>query len=813
MNTAAASADKPLAPSVGDALPHFLPIAVFPFMFVAAAYGGWWLLAPYLFFASVGPLDLAFGKESRNMDPKTTSESQIILYSVPVWLWALLWPAVCIFALWQIFVVAEHAWWENVLLAVMLAIEGQAVFIVGHELIHRRSKWDRYVAEFLFATGSYPHYATEHFYIHHAHAGTPLDTGSAFKGQTFWSYFPTELLHNLTGAWKHSRMRLARRNLSVWHYRNPFWRYGIETALCYGFVFVMGGIYAVLIYMLFCLCAVTSMKISNYIQHYGLRRIRLPNGRFETVGAHHAWSSNYRYSKWMFFNYQRHADHHIIASRQYPVLQYHGEDLSPQLPADYGTLFGWVLRPKKWFAKMDPLVDQWRERFYPEISDWRAYESKVAQARPAAFEVIAELYENAPKLAEAVEKTPELLDSLQSREFADLEIPGGFGTDAEQEIMVRSGLVRIYWTYEMSVDEMKQQLTQVPVQDAFDAAQMLSSWSNDKSFQIAMHYLRGSLTVTEASQVLSNIAEAVIATLCSAVFEDIEEHSYNRDDCGLALIAQSDLASKEFAPDRPVGLAIVQNQSFKDSYADFQQRFRQALRLLGADSLIFRSFLDHNKSIAQHVLSDVADMAVSRPDEWTWLTRARCIFATDNGALSARFDEIRKAVLTSESFRHCLVRPQDETEGSFADRGESVFEISEQALRQMETVARRLQFALLAHPEHDIASDDVKSIVETAQKRMLIGLSASEELLGAYRLWRSLNMAWRMVLGDNFDSRELTGPVRSLLSRSCNAADYESLLDRVESACSTMSLMMSQLISKIGPLADSEQGHRKRDSD
>ncbi len=787
MDTAAASEDKPLVPSVGDVLPHFLPVAAFPLMFAAAAYGGWWLLAPYLFFMSVGPLDLAFGREGRNMDPRTTSESQVILYSVPVWLWALLWPIICIFTLWNIFVIAEYAWWENALLAVMLALEGQAIFIVGHELIHRRSKWERYVAEFLLATGSYPHYATEHFYIHHAHAGTPLDTGSAFKGQTFWSYLPTELLRNFTGAWEHSRKRMARRNLPVWNYRNPFWRYGIETALCYAFVFALGGIHAVFIYMLFCLFAVTSMKIANYIQHYGLRRIRLPNGRFETVRAHHSWSSNYRYSKWMFFNYQRHADHHVIASRQYPVLQHHGEDLSPQLPTDYVTLLGWVLRPKKWFEKMDPLVDQWRDRFYPEISDWRPYESRVTQAHPEAFEVIAELYENAPKLAAAVEKTPELLDSLQSREFTDLEIPGGFGVDAQQEIVARSGLIRVYWTYEMSVDEMKHQLKQVPVQDAFDAAQMLCNWSNDKMFQVAIHYLRGNLTVIEVSQVLSNIAEASIATLCSAVFEDIEESSYHRNSCGLALIAHGDLASGELSPDCPIGLTIVQSQSFKDSYADFQRRFCQALRLLGADSLVFRSFLDKGSNIAQYVLNDVTGIASGRPDEMTWLTRARCIFTTDSGALPARFEEIRREILTSESFRQCHVRHQDETGVSFADRGESVFEVSEQGLRQIEGIARQLQSRMPSHTVHDPAGGDVKSIVAAAREHELIGSSVSEDFLDAYRLFRSINLAWRLVLGDGFDPRELTDSIRSLLGRSCNTADHESLQDRIGHACAAIS--------------------------
>ena len=100
--------------------------------------------------------------------------------------------------------------------------------------------------------------------------------------------------------------------------------------------------------------AVFSMKISNYLQHYGLHRVRLPNGRFEKARPRHSWSVDGKFSNWMFYNMQRHADHHAVASRPYPLLQHRGGDESPQLPDGYSKLFNLVLRPKRWFETMDP---------------------------------------------------------------------------------------------------------------------------------------------------------------------------------------------------------------------------------------------------------------------------------------------------------------------------------------------------------------------------------------------------------------------------------------------------------------------------
>ncbi|MCY4310296.1 MAG: hypothetical protein OXC54_03135, partial [Rhodospirillaceae bacterium] len=46
-----------IEPSFLDALPYFIPIAIFPLVCAAAMYGGWWLAGPFAFFWVADNLD------------------------------------------------------------------------------------------------------------------------------------------------------------------------------------------------------------------------------------------------------------------------------------------------------------------------------------------------------------------------------------------------------------------------------------------------------------------------------------------------------------------------------------------------------------------------------------------------------------------------------------------------------------------------------------------------------------------------------------------------------------------------------------
>jgi alkane 1-monooxygenase len=97
--------------------------------------------------------------------------------------------------------------------------------------------------------------------------------------------------------------------------------------------------------------AVMLLEIVNYIEHYGLRRRLLSDGRPEPVAPHHSWNADFAVSNWLLFNLQLHADHHAHVDRSYETLR--SVLRAPQLPAGYPTMVLVAMLPPLWFALID----------------------------------------------------------------------------------------------------------------------------------------------------------------------------------------------------------------------------------------------------------------------------------------------------------------------------------------------------------------------------------------------------------------------------------------------------------------------------
>ena len=776
-----------IEPSILSALPHYLPLVVFPLIILAAIHGGWWLLPPLVFMSVAGMLDRALGPDGRSMDPVKTPENRLIWHNLPVWGWAFLWPPTLIFGMWQILVANQFAIWEDVLLVIILTMEAQAIFVVGHELIHRRTAWERRIGEFLLACASYPQYATEHVYIHHAKVGTPHDAGSAPKGESFWKYFPKEVVCNLTNSWQVARERLARRRLPVWHYSNPFWRYGLTVAFWYGLAYWMGGIWAVPVFAFLGLCCVFSMKISNYFQHYGLRRVRQQNGRWEKVLPRHSWSADWKFSNWMFFNMQRHADHHAMASRHYPLLQVNSRDESPELPGTYADMMNIVLRPKRWFEKMDPLVDQWREHFYPDLDDWSAYDSPVSAKRPDAMDAIIEIFAAAPRLARWIERNSELLDNLQDREFTDLELPKGLGLDAEHEAVARRGLARLYWTHEMGVREMKELIAELPTADARETAEIVRNWSNDRAFQIGMHVVRGNLVPGEAKTALSNLAEASISTVLSAVVADFVERAGPLSGCGVAAVALGDLASREVHPGAPVEMLFVHDgDRFGDSQRLFE-RFRKSLAELAEDNLLFSPHPAGPKSPVAVPLADLAERCRGMvSDGVPALTRARCVFECGDSEVGLRFDEARQVFLRNFMEQGSATDRLRELPETGAEVGVATFERMRGGLADVEKAARFLQLTGAEATFEDPAPSAVA----------LFEAVGNGQLAHAAAMWRDLQGILHLIGDGEFDPASASRTVRSTVAIACGHENFDALASSVAEVAARANSQIDTLLSR-----------------
>jgi len=769
---AGAGKGAPAELSFLNALPYFAPVAIFPFVTAAALYGGWWLAGPFVFLLLADQFDTALGTDERNIDPKQP-DGRLCWHKLAVWVWVALYPVTFVFAFRQVFVAEYLALWEGVLIVLSLGAMARLTLNAGHDMMHRRAVWERRIGEFLMASVSFPQEVTEHIYVHHAHIGTPRDAVSAPKGQSFWQYLPRSVARSYLDTWRVERDRLARRRLPVWHRTNPVWRYVLETGAWYALAYWIGGVWGVPVFVAICAMGIFQLRMVDYVQHYGLQRIRLPGGRFERVRPRHSWSIAYKLSNWFYYNAQRHADHHIAATRLYPLLQHSGPDEAPQLPGSYSVMGGLIMSPGRWFRKMDPLVDRWRAHFYPEIDDWSAYDSAAYRARPDAFETIDEILTSAPALARWLNRSPELLDSLRSREFTDLDLPGGFEPDPEFKAFARRGLARVYWTHDLDVAEMRMRIADLPVQGVREAVEAARNWSNDKVFQICVHTMRGNLSPAEAGAALSNIAEASIAAVLSAVNEDF---AGRRAGGGVAAAMLGDPASGDAMIGAELDVMFVYDGGHANCHDALSRRFSGALRALSHDNLLFDEVPGRREARVFRSFAEFPERfrttgpGGALPD----LIRARRVFTSGDSGIGERFDEARLDVLSRGAAHDSAIAELREAPPGAADSGILTVDDARGGFRDVERAARFLQLTNSAVAPEILVPDAV-SAFRIAGERGFVSAAAAERLAEAATTWRNLRSVLRLVAEDGFSAETASPRAKAVVARSCGADDIDAL--------------------------------------
>jgi alkane 1-monooxygenase len=96
------------------------------------------------------------------------------------------------------------------------------------------------------------------------------------------------------------------------------------------------------------------LEVVNYLEHYGLLRRKLVDGRYERCQPRHSWNSNHVVTNLFLYQLQRHSDHHANPTRPYQSLRHFEE--SPQLPSGYAAMLLLAYFPPLWFRVMDPRV-------------------------------------------------------------------------------------------------------------------------------------------------------------------------------------------------------------------------------------------------------------------------------------------------------------------------------------------------------------------------------------------------------------------------------------------------------------------------
>ena len=373
------------AKSVGsftNALPFWLSLALVPLPVIGAIYGGSTLaLTPLLSWHIFTVVDAVAGLNEENPDTETQTKD-LFWYR----LITMIWPPVqfvMIFGLLAYVTSTTHLR-VGEKIAVMIDVgilSGTIGIVYSHELLHQKNTFERWLGDILLSMVLYSHFRTEHLLVHHIYVGTPKDAVTARYNEGFHRYFARVLVTCPPSAFDAERKMLARRNLAWWHRSNPFWRYCILQGIFVALALMIGGVSGLILFMFQALTAVFHLELVNYIEHYGLTRKHLGGGKYEPVLPHHSWNAEHRAANWMLINLQRHSDHHYKPNRRYPLLQTYGGSIAPQLPYSYPFMGLFAFFPSVWRRVMNHRIQKWRAMYYPEITDWSAY-NKMTNPKP-----------------------------------------------------------------------------------------------------------------------------------------------------------------------------------------------------------------------------------------------------------------------------------------------------------------------------------------------------------------------------------------------------------------------------------------------
>lgn len=332
---------------------------------MASRHGHWDLWAwytPLMYFVLIPLADLVVGTDTLNPAAEDVAALEhsryfaaLPLVCVPLQIGLMLWGA-------HVFATAPFGPPGAVGWIVSMGCLGGVLGInVAHELIHKRSRTEQWAGGLLLASVLYGSFKVEHIYGHHVDVATPRDNSTARRGETVYHFIGRALRHNVPRAFQLERFHAQRRGrrYSPWRGELAAWFAcsALFAALC---VWIAGGWMGLVYFAGQAFVAVCLLEIINYVEHYGLRRRQLPDGRYERVDPKHSWNSDYLVTNMFLFHLQRHSDHHAHAARRYQVLRHFDE--SPQLPFGYAAAVVVALCPPLWRRIMDPRVDRYMQQ-------------------------------------------------------------------------------------------------------------------------------------------------------------------------------------------------------------------------------------------------------------------------------------------------------------------------------------------------------------------------------------------------------------------------------------------------------------------
>lgn len=348
----------------------FFSALILPFLLVFGFYlGGLALFLIHIFVFLLVPLmDYVISTDKSNVPDSSLSViTHDYFYRFITFLWVYIQFGVLI---WAFYVVSSEPlhWWEWLAFVTGTAlVTGGIGITVAHELGHKTEKIEQFYSKALLMMVCYMHFFIEHNRGHHVHVATPQDPATSRYGESFYQFWLRSVVDGYRSAWRLELERLKKKSLPTWSFYNQMIQFTIWPLVFVGLAFI-GFSFGLdrmawevpVFFFAQSVLGFSLLEIVNYLEHYGMERRRLSNGKYEKVAPIHSWNASHIVSNFLLFQLQRHSDHHTYAHKRYQVLNHNEE--SPQLPAGYSAMIIVALFPPIWYALMNPRLAEWKNK-------------------------------------------------------------------------------------------------------------------------------------------------------------------------------------------------------------------------------------------------------------------------------------------------------------------------------------------------------------------------------------------------------------------------------------------------------------------
>ena len=394
---------------------------------------------------------------------------------------------------------------------------------------------------------------------------------------------------------------------------------------------------------------------------------------------------------------------------------------------------------------------------------------------PGLLARLAEILGSAPRIAEHLSRSPDLLEGLISG-------------DLHQRLPDRDELI----------DDLSRTLA--PAGDYDDLLDGVRRWQHEREFQVGMQILRGDVAVDRLSGALSDIADTVIETLLPRVHQDFARRHGAVPGAAFAVLGMGKLGSRELTFDSdldvvflygvPAGADVQSDgaQSLTPShyYARFTKRLSNAVSALTAEGRLYEidTRLRPSGTSGPIATEAAAFRRYHEEDSWTWehmaLTRARPV-AGDPDLSASVMADIR-AVLCAPRDADALLADvaamRERIDGERHTENRWRLKHVRGGLLDLEFIA---QYHLLRHAARhpSILVQSTQSMYRRLGEAGVLAADDAGELADMLAFLQRLQGLLRLTVGTNREVDRFTPGVRETLARAMGTDDFAALEERI----------------------------------